>query len=196
MHNNSKSLLEQLYVPVVSFIKEIVGDREEAASIAVEIFDSDKIKTYDPPEDLTEITALLLKKSLIESFNFLRMKKGEEEAEKIFLEQQECFEASIEEVMIEQELRQLLEYAGGKLGKQQNLVLRLYFSGVQSADASTIMEITNSTFRNTKRTALNKYKSILKSGGFIVIAILLVLAFICVNRAAIVKKVNLSNQIK
>jgi RNA polymerase sigma factor (sigma-70 family) len=183
MNNHSKKLFERLYVPVVSFIKEIVGDREEAKNIAVEIFarDIDEINNYDGSEDLTEITQVLLKKSLIESFIFLRKEKREKEkeAEKVFQQQAEDLEASVEDAKIERELRQLLEKAGGKLAKQQNLVLLHFFSGIQTADAARILEISQSTFRNTKRAALKKVKAVLRSGGFIIIVILLILIFKC-----------------
>jgi RNA polymerase sigma factor (sigma-70 family) len=184
MHKNTQSLFEQLYVPVVSFIKDIVEDQEEAENIAVELFacNIDELNTYGGSDDGGEIIQVLLKKALIESIRFLRKKKGEREAEKIFQEQSDNFEASVEDAKIEQELRMLLEKAGGKLTKQQNLVLNYYFSDVPTNIASRIMEISTSTFRSTKQAALKKYKAMLKSGGFRVFIILLILVLWCVNQ--------------
>jgi DNA-directed RNA polymerase specialized sigma24 family protein len=170
-------IFEKLYVPLASFIEEIIGDHEEAKDMAVEIFRSyrDEIERYEEVEDLTEIRKILLKIARIKSFIFLIKRIQQQDAVEVFLQRSQDFEASKEEAMIEEEVRQLLEKERGKLSIIQNKVLSLLMLKMRSTEAARIMNISPSTFRNTKRAVLKKLKKVFDDGRFIVIVILLLL---------------------
>jgi DNA-directed RNA polymerase specialized sigma24 family protein len=175
-------IFERLYKPLISSIENIIGDHEEAKDMAVEIFKEyrDEIERYEDVEDLTEIRQILLQIARKKSFIFLKRRKikQQEKAAVIFLQGFPDFEASREEAMIEEEYSQLLKKGPGKLSKNQYKVLEFLLSKVPTTEAANSMNIAPSTFRNTKSAVLKKLKAVLKSGGFIIIVILLVLSII------------------
>jgi len=178
MKTNAKKLFEQLYVPLVSFVEEIIEDHEEARNIVVEVFRQNltELESYGCPGDLTEVILVFQKKALIESFCFLRERnKFQEEVEEAEVKHFADYVDSVEQTLIVKEMWcQISKKAG--LSQRQQLAMELFFLGVRNAAAADLMNISASTYRVTIHKAIKKYKLALKIGGFLMIVILVTLS--------------------
>ena len=180
MKTTSQLLIEQLYVPLISFIEEIIEDHEEARDIAVEVFRKNlaELEGYDSTDDLTELIKLLQNKAHIESTRFLQERKQNQEEARV--SEPNCFtdyEDSVEQTLITKEMWcRVIKEAG--LTRRQRLAIRLFLKGVRTKDAAGIMKIRESTFRVLIHNAIKKYRLALKAGGFLIIVILII---ICAN---------------
>lgn len=172
MEKYSQELFEQLYVPIVSFVEEIIDDYEAAQDIAIEVFRCKvpEIELYEGFEDLSEVIRVLQKEALIQSFIYLRRSKEYQQALETFVESYAAYEISVEEVLIVKEIYQLLQKKTNGLPERQREAMELYFSDLQAAEAAGKMKISESTYRNTKSAAIKKY---LKLGTILVIIVLL-----------------------
>ena len=175
MENNDQKLFELLYVPLVSFIEEIIDDHENAKAIAAEVFSQHnaELKGYDSVGDLTELIRFLQKKAKTKSLRFLRVKKERPEAE---LAMYADFEESVDHTLIAKEWDQMMKIAEARLSTEERTAWQLYLSGINAKDAARIMGIADPTYRNFKHKAIKKYKRALKAGGFLIIVILLAIA--------------------
>ncbi|WP_143774392.1 hypothetical protein [Niastella vici] len=182
MQQNTQKLFEQLYIPIVSFIEEIIEDHEKARDIAIEVFRQNltELEGYDSSGDLTEVIRFLQTKALIESFCYLRERNQNleeaEEAAVVALERYTDFIESVEQTLIAKELDQRMKSVEDKLSKGERLFTRLFFLDVRSKDAVEIMMITEPTYRVFKHKVFKKYRLTLKAGGFLIIVIIVTLS--------------------
>lgn len=178
MESNFHSLFVLLYIPVVSFVEEIIDDHEKARDIAIDVFRQNRaeLEGYDSSGDLTEVIQLLQKKALIESFCELRKRNKCKEALEKFLEANADYIDSVEQTLIAIELDQLMKKIDDGLSAHQRRGMELFTKGVQPREAASWLKISDVAYRSLKSAVVEKYKKALRLGGFLIILILLILS--------------------
>ncbi|OQP67682.1 hypothetical protein A4R26_11505 [Niastella populi] len=162
-----KELFESYFEPLCNYIVNKVGDIDKARDIVTDAFrylyhEAKGIENM-PMEKLVE---LVLTKTLEGCIVHFQEKDDKYESSDKTPNNIQNFERSVEEIMIEKELHDLMNKVNPNFTEKEKVAFNLFFSGVETKIAAEIMGISRSTYRTHKSIAIKKIRNALFKSGW------------------------------